>query len=69
MPGSSQPAEQVAKITDGAVRLPLSGVAASALDEYREPELETPPPAADELRHRSVPRWRRLVLFFQRRVG
>jgi hypothetical protein len=63
------PAEQVAEITEGAVRLSLGGAAASALPEYREPEVGTTTLAADEPRERSVPLRRRLVLFFQRRAG
>ena len=58
--------EQVAEITEGAVRLSLGGAAAAELPEYHEPEVTKEPPAVAD---RSVPLLRRLVLFFQRRVG
>ncbi len=47
-------AEQVAEITEGAVRLSLGGAAAETLPEYPEPRLSL---------------WRRLEHLLRRRVG
>jgi hypothetical protein len=78
------PAEQIAEIREGEIRLSLPADAAESLSEYVEPATVTvnggAPATADDVpgrptapppspNTRPVSIWRRLALLFQRRVG